>query len=218
MSDAVKRVYRSPLRVAQAEATRRRIVAAAAELFTASGYAATSVEAIAAAAEVSKKTVFTAVGGKAELLALAVDWAVAGDDAPVPLADRPEVIDLLAQPDAGTILDRWARVLTDVDSRVADLFVVLESAAGADDAARVLFERMAEQRRDGARAVVAAVGDTGRLRNDISRSEAIDLAALFTEPVLYSRLVGRRGWSRRKFEAWLGATLRDQLLTRSGSR
>lgn len=89
MAGTVKRSYRSDLRTSQALDTRRRIVAAAAELFVSDGYAGASVDAIAAAAGVSRKTVFTAVGGKAELLALALDWAVAGDDAPRPLADRP---------------------------------------------------------------------------------------------------------------------------------
>lgn len=34
------------------------------------------------------KTVFAAVGGKLDLLTLALDWAVAGDDEPVPLEHR----------------------------------------------------------------------------------------------------------------------------------
>src|SRR5690242_11877927 len=173
MDESVKRGYRSPLRSAQAAATRRSIVSAAADLFVARGFAATSVDAIAAAAEVSRKTVFTAVGGKAELLALALDWAVAGDDAPVPLTERSEMIALLALQDPGAILHQWAHVLTDIDSRVAELFVVLENAASVDDAAQALFDRMADQRRAGARAVVAAVGAAGGLRDDMRRSEAV---------------------------------------------
>ncbi len=218
MDESVKRAYRSPLRSAQAAATRRSIVGAAADLFVARGFAATSVDAIAASAGVSRKTVFTAVGGKAELLTLALEWAVAGDDAPVPLTERAEMIELLALQDPRAILHHWAHVLTDIDSRVAELFVVLENAASVDDAAQALFDQMADQRRAGARAVVAAVGAAGGLRDQLSRSEAVDLAALFTEPLLYTRLVSHRGWSRRSFEAWLAATLCDQLLVRSDSR
>ena len=47
--DTVKRRYDSPARAQAALETRRRIRAAAAELFVASGYAATSMKAIAAA-------------------------------------------------------------------------------------------------------------------------------------------------------------------------
>jgi hypothetical protein len=59
------------------------------ELFLTQGYAATTIDAIAAAAHVSRRTVFNAVGGKVVLLKLALEWAIVGDDEPVPLADRP---------------------------------------------------------------------------------------------------------------------------------
>src|ERR1700754_4854471 len=91
MSEAVKRDYRSGLRAAQAEQTRRSIVSAAARLFVEGGYADTTIDAVAASAGVSRKTVFTAVGGKVDLLKTALDWAVVGDDRPVPMADRPAV-------------------------------------------------------------------------------------------------------------------------------
>jgi AcrR family transcriptional regulator len=218
MPASVKRGYQSPLRSAQAQATRRRIVAAAAELFVSSGYEGTSVDAIADAAGVSRKTVFTAVGGKSELLALAMDWAVAGDDKPVPLAARPDVFALLDLPQPGAVLDAWAAVLTDIDARVDGLFAALECAAASDEAAHALFDRMSAQRREGAAAVVDAVAALGGLREELSRSEAIDLAALFTEPLLHRRLVGGRGWSRRRFQRWLAGTLREQLLRRPDSR
>src|SRR3954451_14300142 len=79
MSESVKRRYSSPLRARQAEQTRRGIVAAAGPLFVEVGYGRTSVDAVAEAAGVSRKTVFSAVGGKVELLKLAIDWAVVGD-------------------------------------------------------------------------------------------------------------------------------------------
>lgn len=212
MPDAVKREYRSDLRAGQAQETKRRIVAAAAELFVAQGYGGTSVDAIADAARVSRKTVFTAVGGKAELLALAVDWAVAGDDAPVALAERAEVIALLRLDDPGALLDGWARVLAGIDARVGDLFTAVEAAASLDETARSLFERLQAQRRDGARAVVDAVAALGGLRDGMTRSQCVDLAWLLTEPLLYRRLVGARGWSDTRFERWLADTLRQQLL------
>lgn len=218
MSDSVKRGYQSPLRSAQAQATRRRIVSAAAELFVSSGFAGTSVDAIADAAAVSRKTVFTAVGGKTEILALAMDWAVAGDDAPVPLAARPDVLALLKLPHPGAVLDAWAAVLTDIDARVGELFAALECAAASEDAAHALFDRLSAQRREGAAAVVDAVAALGGLREELSRSEAVDLATLFTEPLLHRRLVGARGWSGRRFQRWLAGTLRGQLLRRPDSR
>ncbi len=99
MSDAVKRDYRSELRAAQAQETRRSIVAAATRLFVEDGYGATTIDAVAEAAGVSRKTVFTAVGGKLDLLKLALDWAVAGDDQAVALSDRAAIRRLMDQRD-----------------------------------------------------------------------------------------------------------------------
>ena len=76
--DRVKRSYDSRLRLERADATRLAIAAAAGRLFAERGYAATSIEEIAAAAGVGRATVFTSVGGKPELLKEAYRLAVRG--------------------------------------------------------------------------------------------------------------------------------------------
>src|SRR5262249_48744247 len=58
MSSIVKRPYHSPLRRAQAEETRNRILDAALRLFSGQGYAATTIAAIAAEAGVVPETVY----------------------------------------------------------------------------------------------------------------------------------------------------------------
>jgi len=88
VTSATKRSYESPRRDDQARATRRAIVSAATQLFLERGYAGTTMEAIAAAANVSRKTVFTAGGSKFTLLKDAFDWSLVGDDEPVAMADR----------------------------------------------------------------------------------------------------------------------------------
>ena len=93
------RPYRSSLRAGQARTTRRAIVEAGAALFVERGYAGTTVDAIAERAGVSRKTVFTSVGGKVGLLKLAIDWALTGDDEPVALDDRPVVRELVQETD-----------------------------------------------------------------------------------------------------------------------
>src|SRR5690348_11445155 len=98
MTDVGKRVYRSDLRESQARATRRQIVEAASKLFADVGYASATIDAVAREAGVSRKTVFTSVGGKVELMKLAYDWAVTGDDEPVSMGSRPEVAEVVAEP------------------------------------------------------------------------------------------------------------------------
>src|SRR6516225_11762387 len=119
MSQPVKKPYNSALRAAQARATRRTIVDAAARLFIEHGYGATTVDAIALAAGVSRKTVFTSVGGKTEALKLAMDWAIVGDDEPVPMLERPHIKAMQQEPDARQILASYARQIREVGARTA---------------------------------------------------------------------------------------------------
>ena len=97
MADVKRRPYRTTIRRGDAPAL---IFDAAYRLFSNKGYLATSIEDIAAEAGVARPTIFTAVGPKATILRLVVDQALAGDDAPVPIAERPWWREALDEPDA----------------------------------------------------------------------------------------------------------------------
>src|ERR1044072_5774323 len=120
MKTKVKRAYSSELRQAQARATRRAIVAAAEEVFVRKGCVATSIDEIADKAGVGRATVFT-VGGKAELLKLAQDFAVGGDDEDVRLVDRPKSREVRASRDARTYFRRYAALVSGILPRVAPI-------------------------------------------------------------------------------------------------
>lgn len=212
MSDAVKRDYRSAVRTEQARATRRAIVAAASRLFVENGYGATTIDAVATAAGVSRKTVFTAVGGKLDLLKIAMDWAVAGDDLPVALADRDTLRELLEHSDPTVLLIGWSRLQAEIGARVAALVQALEVAAGTDGDAKDLLAQVQEQRLDGARKIVKRLRTLGALTADLTVQEAVDLAWLATDAALFDRLVRVRGWSTSRFGEWLGENLCRQLL------
>jgi AcrR family transcriptional regulator len=211
MVDGVKRDYRSALRTEQARTTRRSIIAAASQLFIENGYGATTIDAVAKAAGVSRKTVFTAVGSKVDLLRVAVDWAVAGDDLPVALADRAVLRHLLDQPDPSVLLTGWARIQAEIGARVAALSRALEVAAGTDDEARSLLAQLQSQRLDGACAIVERLRALDALAADLTYQEAIDLAWLATDAALFDRLVRVRGWSTTRFAEWLARYLITQL-------
>ncbi len=212
MGAAVKRGYRSQLRAAQAGETRRAVVAAAAQLFVERGYGMTTVEAVANAAGVSRKTVFTAVGGKLELLKTALDWAVAGDDRPVALADRREIRRLLELTDPNALVTGWVRILVDIDTRVGPLLRVLDAASSLDAAAQELAEQLQRQRMSGARSVVSRLAALDALTSGLTRAEAVDVAWLAADTALHDRLVRLRGWSASRFEQWLSESLCRQLV------
>jgi AcrR family transcriptional regulator len=212
MSDAVKRDYRSDLRAAQAQETRRSIVAVASRLYAEDGYGATTVDAVADAAGVSRKTVFTAVGGKLDLLKLALDWAVAGDDQTVALSDRDAVRRLLDQDDPRAVLAGFAALFVEINTRVGPLYGALAVAAGMDPAARELGEQLHRRRLDDARKVVRRLRELDALTAHLAYQEAVDLVWLAMDPTLFDRLVLVRRWTRSRFEAWLAESLCRQLL------
>jgi AcrR family transcriptional regulator len=212
MAEPVKRQYRSALRTAQARETRRAIVSAAGQLFVRDGFGATTIDAVAEEAGVSRKTVFTSVGGKVELLKLSMEWAIAGDDQPVAVDERPEIRRLLREDDPVAMLRGWARTLVTIDARVAGLFRALELAADVDPDARSLYDRFAKQRLAGARFFVNRLVAVHALRDDLTADEATDLAWLAGDPALYDRLIRQRGWSMDRVGEWLGQYLVRSLL------
>jgi AcrR family transcriptional regulator len=89
MADAKPtRRYSSARRTRQAEQTRADILAAAVKLFAESGWAATTLAAIAAEAGVAVETIYSGFPSKKALLLAAMDVAIVGDTLPVPLFER----------------------------------------------------------------------------------------------------------------------------------
>lgn len=209
-----KRAYNSGLRADQARQTRRQIVDAAAALFAESGYGATSIDAIAERAGVSRKTVFTAVGGKPALIKLAYDWAVVGDDEPVMKADRAEILALVAEADAHRMLERYAGVIASTLQRVAPLFLALRGAADGDDEARALYEQVLAERVLGMRAPAKKLAAMGALRPGLTEKRAADLLYLHIDPAAYDVLVLQRGWSIASFRDFTATSLATHLLGR----
>jgi AcrR family transcriptional regulator len=212
MSESVKRTYASPLRAEQARNTRRAIVDAAARMFVERGYGETTVDAIAAEAGVSRKTVFTSVGGKVEALKVARDWAIVGDDAPIPMLERPAIKAATQQKDARKVITSYVQNYADSAGRVAPIHHVIEAAKGLDVDVRTLSEEGWAQRRHGMAMFAAHLDKLGALRTDLTVEMAGDLLWLYNDPETYFKLVLTRGWPVERFKTWLGDTLVQQLI------
>ena len=212
MTSAPKRSYASPLREDQARATRRAIVTAATELFLERGYSATTMDAIAESANVSRKTVFTAGGSKFTLLKDAYDWSLVGDDEPVAMADRQPVQQILACRDPARAVQLWAGMITVTTVRAAPIGAVLTAAAFVDADAAALLRTSDGHRHGGAEAFVAHLAAIGGLRPGLSLETAADLCWLFMDAGPYIRLVQERGWSVERYQSWLTSAVSRELL------
>jgi AcrR family transcriptional regulator len=154
MADVKRRPYRTTIRRGDAPAL---ICTAAYRLFSDKGYVATSIEDIAAEAGVARPTIFTAVGPKSTILRLVVDQALAGDDAPVPIAQRPWWREAIDEPDPVRSIQLHARNMCLINQRAAPVLRALETAASVDAEAGDVWDRFQRQRHDGLNEVAVAL-------------------------------------------------------------
>jgi len=185
------------------------VVAAARKLFAEQGYVATSLAEVAAEAGVARPTVFAAFGSKGALLSQVLDEALAGDDEPVAVADRPwfrPVWDAASPPE---VLAAYAGVCTLIGRRAARMFEVVRRAADDSPEVRELWETLCRNRIAGARMVVERAVERGAA---VDPERAVDSLWIFNDPAHYDALVHRRGWPEDAFTPWLAARMRDAVL------
>jgi AcrR family transcriptional regulator len=208
------RPYRSPKRQEQARQTRRRILAAATARFRTLGYAGTTISAIAAAAGVCVPTVELAFGTKAALLKAAIDVAIAGDDDPVPVLERPWATRVQQATTAEEFLARVADVLVEAARRADALVLVAFEAARSDERLTPLVAQLKAQRSVTAAWIVDGLTARAPLRASIDRTRAIDTVWLLMDPAVFDRLTNDRGWTAQRYGTWFADTAL-RLLSRS---
>ncbi|MGW2571513.1 TetR/AcrR family transcriptional regulator [Streptomyces sp. NPDC001537] len=202
-ADRGRRRYDSPLRDQQARQTKQAIVAAANRLFVANGYAATSFADIATDAAVARPTVFAAFGSKAALLREVVDQALAGDDEPVPVAERPWFQPVREGRTPQAILNAYAEVCRIIGGRAAEVFEVVRRAADEGPELADLWDTMQRNRRAGATMVVDLIEALEVGRHGLDRQRAVDVVWMFNDPSHYRSLVRACGWSEQEYTAWI---------------
>jgi AcrR family transcriptional regulator len=207
-----RRRYDNSRRQAQTSETRARIIDAARTLFVEHGYALTSVEAAADAADVAPATVYRLFGSKRELLKAIIDVNSGGDDLPIPFHERPEVVALLQEPDPVRYVKRFARIVSETSARLDPLYAVVEAAATVDTDSAGLLALMREQRFIGHGRVARGLADRKALPRRMSVPQAHDTIYAISSPELRGVLLAQRGWTRKTYERWLSDVLIAALL------
>lgn len=210
VSDDVKRPYRSPRRQAQAERTRAAIRAAAADLFERDGVAATTMRAIAERAGVGERTLYDAFPTKGALFDHVVGVAIVGDEAAVPVAERPGYLAALEETDARRAIELWAAFSATLLGRAGRLIAAAAGSAGADAAMRAFTDLGAEQTRANVTAFVDRLADGGGVALD--RQDAIAAVLATSSPLTYVTVCDGLGWDDDRYERWLSETLTRLLL------
>ena len=208
-----KRSYDTASRQARSAETRQRIVDAARHLIVEQGYRATTIAAVAAAADVSVDTIYTLIGRKPVLVAELVEQAISGTDHAVVALEREQIVAVRAEPDPARKLERYAGVITDVHGRLAPLFVALRDASATESEAREVWQTINERRATNMIAFAGELRDAGGLRDDLSVRDAADIIWTTASPEIYLLFTVDRQWSAQRFERWLADTWHRTLLT-----
>jgi AcrR family transcriptional regulator len=204
------RTYTSPLRADQAAQTRRRILDSAFSLFEQSGYAGTTIAAVAADAGVSPETIYQSFGGKRGLLEGAIEMAIAGaeDGAASQERWRAAIAELSgAHERLEMIVDYSCRIL----ARTRPLHSVIRGAADKEQFAADLGRRLLNDRLDAqTERIRAHLADD--LRPGLSVEEAGQRYCVLASPELYYLLTAELGWTAEQHKEWLIGLLQADLL------
>ena len=155
-------------------------------------------------------------GSKQALLSALVDVTVAGDDEPVPLADRQFVAEIRALTDARAKLSRYAQHLIETLARQAQVMLALAAATAEPEAASIWRKNLYD-RRNGMAQFAADLASTGEIRPDHTVDTVADVLWLAMDVRNYDWLVCQRGWSSERFQRWYVDTVAAAILTPPGS-
>jgi AcrR family transcriptional regulator len=213
VADDVKgrRRYHSPLRIEQADGTRRRVLAAARDLFLARGYAGTTVAAVARAAGVSPDTIYVSLGGKQGLLEGVLGLARSDPEDPAQHDQDHRRDEIGALVDPHQRLRRLVELSCETLARTSPVHAVLRGAAdghpfAADLCTRMLGIRLQIQTRN----LQTYLGRS--LRPGLTVKQAAERYSALLSPELYHLLTVEHRWTTRRYSSWMTDLLDHDLL------
>ena len=199
----VKRSYDASGRREQARARRLAVVLAARELFERDGFRLTTIAAIAAHAGVSAESIYKGFGTKAALAKAVFDVVIAGDDEPVPVADRPAMQAIRDEPDVRRKIDLYVGGLAQRQARSAKVQILIRDGRHVDDSLAPIWATLNEEGLIGMTMLGRHLLDSGRLRDGIDLDEVRDVLWNYLSIDTYERLVLSQGWPLERYSHWL---------------
>lgn len=196
-------------RSTRAARTRARILQAARDLLEERGYHGVGLASVAAAAGVSRQSIYLHFGSKRELL-LAL---VAEVDEREGLPRLAEAVD--QAPSARAALHSFVDLVAELTPRVYRTAAVLEAERRSSPEADAAWVDRMSRRRLRCAAIVSRLAAEGRLASGWSQSDAADLLWAMTGLRVWEDLVVHRGWSSTDFRRHVGEVLERALVTRN---
>lgn len=208
MTDTVKsepkRTYNAALRRELAQLTRQRIIDAARRLLVKGTYSTVKMDDIANEAGVAYQTVYSVFGTKLQLAQAMIDSELIVEGLDDLMAQSRESSD----PEVGC--RTGAQIVRRINEPCADLVRFMRESGDPDLLKR--HQEMEARRFSEVADVPQLLESSGRLRPNLSASEAHDVIWAMSSPDWYIQLVYERGWTPARYEEWLGDALINLLL------
>jgi len=194
--DPPRRRYHSPKRAHAALERRRRIRAAAEQLFMRDGYEPTTMLSIAAEARVAEKTLYLAYPSKAALLSEIIRVGVRGGEGDQPLTRRAPWTEMLAAASVSEVVARFAGGGAALMSRAGRVLWLGEANAASDPQLQEARDRAHANIRSDMREFAAALAERRALAPglDLEQAAAI-LFAVCANETIFLRLTDECGWT-----------------------
>jgi len=207
----VKRSYDASRRREQARARRLDVVLAARDLFERDGFRPTTIAAVAAHAGVSPESVYKGFGSKAALAKAVFDLVIAGDDEPVPVAERPAAQAVRDEPDARRKIAMFVAGLAQRQARSARVQILIRDGRHVDDSLARVWAKLNDEGLAGMTVLGRHLLQTGQLRDGIDLGEVRDVLWNYLAIDTYERLVLTQGWPLERYSHWLADAITSAL-------
>ena len=213
MKTSRRRRYSSEVRRHSAQETRRRILAAAASLFTRKGIDFVTIDEIGRRAKVSASTVYAIYKSKDGILRGLMEQSLFGpqfQDAQKLLAGVTDPVALVR------LTSHVARAIYESESSELGL---LRRASGFSPALRKMEDEFERIRYENQAARIELLFASGKARPGLLPDEARRIMWMYTSRDVYRMLVIDGRWSPDRYQEWLSRTLVEALVAPpSGSR
>jgi AcrR family transcriptional regulator len=181
-------------------------------MFEQLGYRPTTIAGIADRAEVSAEMVYKAFGSKAALAKAVFDVALAGDDEPIAVADRPAIQAVRDERDAHRAVALFVDGLVQRLERSAHVTIMVRDGRHVDKALEPVWAALQQEGLTGMERLGRQLARTGQVRPDRSPAEVRDLLWNHLAIDHYERLVLKQGWTTTRFAEWLSEAIASAVL------
>ena len=146
-------------------------------------------------------------GSKAALAKAVFDVVLAGDDEPVPVAEREAQQAIRAEPDVRRKIAMFLDGLAQRQARSAGVQVLIRDGRHVDAALAPVWATVEEEGLVGMTMLGQHLLDTGALREGLDLDEVRDVLWNYLAIDHYERLVMARGWDLERYTRWLTDTV-----------